>query len=124
VSAAYSALVARLFADLPLAGAPEGPGWAVGEAAEPLSGTRVRFFLKAEAGRVAAARYQVRGCPHAVAAAALAAGRLAGRPLADLDVDAAALAAEIEAPPEKLGRIFVIQDAIRAAALHLAPGGP
>jgi NifU-like protein involved in Fe-S cluster formation len=126
VSAAesYSALVARLFAEAPGGGAPDGPGWAAGEAHEPLSGTRVRVFLRAEAGRVAGCRYQVRGCPHTVAAAALAAARLPGRPLAALDVDPAALAAELQAPAAKLGRIFVIQDAIRSAALQLSRGCP
>jgi len=118
----YSALVARLFAEAPGAGPPEGPGWVAGEAREPLTATRARFFLRADAGRVAACRYQVRGCPHTIAAAALAATRLAGRPLADLDVDPAALAREVGAPAAKLGRIFVIQDAIRAAALQLAGG--
>ena len=116
----YSALVARLFAAAPGAGRPDGPGWTPGEAEEPLTGTRVRFYLRVEAGRVAACRYQVRGCPHTVAAAALAAARLPGHPLAGLDVDAAALAAELEAPAAKLGRVFVIQDAIRSAALQLA----
>jgi NifU-like protein involved in Fe-S cluster formation len=115
----YSALVARLFAEAPGAGAPDGPGWASAEAEEPLSATRARFFLRAEAGRVVAARYQMRGCPHTVAAAALAAARLPGRPVEGLDVAAAALAAELEVPAGKLGRIFVIQDAIRKAALLL-----
>ncbi len=118
----YSALVARLFAEAPGAGPPDGPGWGAGEAAEPLTGTRARFYLRAEAGRVAGCRYEVRGCPHTIAAAALAAGRLAGRPVAGLDIDPAALARELDAPATKLGRIFVIQDAIRNAALQLARG--
>jgi NifU-like protein involved in Fe-S cluster formation len=116
----YSALVVRLFAEAPGAGPPDGQGWVAGEAREPLTGTRARFYLRAEAGRVAGCRYQVRGCPHTVAAAALAAGRLSGRPVEGLDVDPAALARELDAPPAKLGRIFVIQDAIRNAALLLA----
>jgi NifU-like protein involved in Fe-S cluster formation len=116
----YTALVARLFAEAPGAGPPDGPGWVAGEAREPLTGTRARFYLRPEAGRVADCRYQVRGCPHTVAAAALAAGRLPGRPIEGLDVDPAALARELGAPPAKLGRIFVIQDAIRNAALLLA----
>jgi hypothetical protein len=115
----YSALVARLFAEAPGAGPPDGPGWSAGEADEPLTGTRVRVYLRAEGGRVAACRYQVRGCPHTVAAAALAAAGLPGRPVAGLDLEPAALAREIDAPPSKLGRIFVIQDAVRRAALQL-----
>jgi hypothetical protein len=73
---------------------------------------------------VVACRYEVRGCPHTVAAAALVAGRLPGRELAGLDVDPAALARELEAPAAKLGRIFVIQDAVRSAALQLNLGCP
>ena len=115
----YSALVARLFAAAPGAGRPDGPGWATGEAAEPLTGTRVRLHLRAADGRVTACRYEVRGCPHTVAAAALVAARLPGRPVAGLDVEPAGLARELEAPTEKLGRIFVIQDAVRSAALQL-----
>ncbi len=120
----YTALVARLFAEAPGAGAPQGPGWTSGEAQEPLSGTRVRIYLRAEAGRVAGCRYLVRGCPHTVAAAALAAARVAGQPVADLDVDPRVLAADLGAPAAKLGRIFVIQDAIRSAALQLNGGCP
>jgi hypothetical protein len=120
----YGALVARLFAELPGAGRPEGPGWAQGEAREPLSGTRARVYLRAEAGRVVACRYQVRGCPHTVAAMALVAGRLPGRAVAGLDVDPAALGRELGAPAAKLGRIFVIQDAVRSAALQLNAGCP
>ena len=120
----YSALVVRLFAEAPGAGRPEGPGWVAGEAAEPLTGTRVRVHLRAEGGRVAACRYEVRGCPHTIAAAALVAARLPGRPVAGLDVEPAALARELGAPAEKLGRIFVIQDAVRRAALQLNVGYP
>jgi NifU-like protein involved in Fe-S cluster formation len=116
----YSELVARLFAAAPAAGPPDGPGWVAGEAREPLTGTRARFYLRAEEGRVAGCRYQVRGCPHTIAAAALAAARLPGRPVAGLDIDPASLAREIGAPASKLGRVFVIQDAIRDAALQLA----
>ncbi len=123
-AAAYSARVAELYAAAPGAGAPDGPGWASGEAREPLSATHVRVHLLAAAGRVVAARYQVRGCPHTIAAAALAAARLPGLPVAGLDTDPAALAAELGVPPAKLGRIFVIQDAIRSAALQLNRGGP
>ncbi len=118
----YSPLVERLFAEAPGAGTADGPGWVTGEASEPLTGTRARFSPRAEGGRVAGCRYQVRGCPHTIAAAALAATRLPGRPVAGLDVDPAALARELGAPPAKLGRVFVIQDAIRNAALQLARG--
>ena len=118
-AAPYSAVVARLFAAAPGAGRPDSPGWSVGEAMEPLTGTRVRVYLRAEAGQVSGCRYEVRGCPHTIAAMALAAERLPGRVAAGLDVDPTALAAELSVPAAKLGRLFVIQDAIRSAALQL-----
>jgi len=120
----YSAEVARLFAEAPGAGRPEGPGWASGEASEPLSATRVRMHLRAAAGRVSDCRYEVRGCPHTIAATARAALELAGQPVAGLDVDPAALARALAVPAAKLGRIFVIQDAVRRAALQLKAGCP
>jgi len=120
----YSADVLRLFAATPGAGAPAGPGWLRGEAREPLSATRVEVFLRVEGSRVADCRYRVRGCPHTVAALATVAARLRGQALAGLAFDPRALAAELEVPPEKLGRLFVIQDAIRAAALQLVTADP
>ncbi|MBS0395839.1 MAG: hypothetical protein JSR54_14555, partial [Proteobacteria bacterium] len=83
--------------------------------------TRVRVYLRAAGGRIADCRYLVRGCPHTVAALATLAGRLPGTPLAGLSaaLEARPLAAELGIPADKLGRIFVIQDAILAAALQL-----
>jgi NifU-like protein involved in Fe-S cluster formation len=121
VSAApYSAEVVRLFATAPGAGVPQGPGWASGEAAEPLTGTRVRIHLHAAGGRIDGCRYQVRGCPHTVAACALVAARLPGQPVGAPRLEPRALAAELGAPPSKLARLFVIEDAVRSAALQLA----
>jgi hypothetical protein len=115
----YSARVAVLFRAAPGAGRPAGPGWVSGEAREPLSATHVRWHLRCLDGRVMEACYEVRGCPHTVAAAALVAADLIGRPNADLRVDMEQVAAELAAPTAKLGRFFVIQDAIQAAALQL-----
>ena len=93
------------------------------EAREPLSGTHVRWHLRAVAGR-AELRYEVRGCPHTIAATAAAAAALSGRPAEALELDIAALATELGVPREKLGRLFVIQDAIRKAALLLQAPRP
>jgi NifU-like protein involved in Fe-S cluster formation len=115
-SSRYSDTVSRMFREAPGAGRPEGPGWVSGEAREPLSATHVRWHLKAEAGRIAAARYEVRGCPHTVAAAALIADQLPGRPVTELALDLPRVAARLGCPATKLGRLFVIQDAIQRAA--------
>jgi NifU-like protein involved in Fe-S cluster formation len=121
----YSATVADLYASMPGAGRPpDSGGWAVGEARDALSGTHVRWYLRAEAGRIAAARYEVRGCPHTMAAAAVIAAALPGQPAGATRIDVAAVAASLEAPAEKLGRLFVIEDAVRDAALLLAGPHP
>ena len=117
----YGPEVARLFAALPGAGPPaasERAAWRRGTAGEPVSGTQVRVHLRVAAGLVAALRYEVRGCPYTIAACALLATELPGRTLVDLKVDPAGLAARLGAPAAKLGRLFVIEDAIRAAALE------
>jgi NifU-like protein involved in Fe-S cluster formation len=90
-----------------------------GEATEPLTGTWIRWHLKAAAGRVAEARYEVRGCPHTVAATALAATGLPGSPVDGAGPDLHDLLRQLEAPPAKLGRFFVIQDALHKALLQL-----
>jgi NifU-like protein involved in Fe-S cluster formation len=116
----YSPEVRRLFETTPQAGAPPEPaGWVSGEATDPLTATRIRWHLRATDGRIAEARYEVRGCPHTIAAAAAVAARLVGRPLDSAAPDVAGVAASLAVPAEKLGRLFVIEDAVRRAALLL-----
>ncbi len=114
-----SALADRLFREAPFAGRPDGPGWASGEAREPLTGTHVRWHLRGQGGLISAARYEVRGCPFTVAAAACVAGELPGRPVGDWALDLQDLVRRLGAPEAKLGRFFVIQDALREAQLQL-----
>jgi hypothetical protein len=55
------------------------------------------------------------GCPHTLAAAALAVRALRALPLERAQaIDAASLARELDAPREKLGRLLVVEDALRA----------
>jgi NifU-like protein involved in Fe-S cluster formation len=117
----YSELVTRLFRETPGAGRPSGPKWVGGEATEPLSGSMVRWHLRAAASRIEEARYEVRGCPHTIAATALIAAELAGRPIAAVELDLPDIARRLGAPVTKLGRFFVIQDALRKALLLLEP---
>jgi NifU-like protein involved in Fe-S cluster formation len=119
-AAPYSAEVLDLLARTPGAGRPQGGGWASGEGREPLTATHVRFHLQQAGGRIAAARYEVRGCPHTIALAALAAAWLPGREASDVVLDVRALATRLQAPTGKLGRFLAVQDAIGAAALQLA----
>ena len=123
----YSSLVRELFERLPHDGdlAP-GPGALVhGEAMALDRGAWVRFDARIEDGRIVDCAFRAWGCPHTLAAAALVAGRMHGQGIdGEAAFDARRLAAELDAPPEKLGRLLVVEDALfgmlaRALALQL-----
>lgn len=119
----YGPKVRALCAALGHAGDPApGPGAVhVGEAAAPERGAWVRFAVRVQDGAVQEARFRAWGCPHVLAACELAAARLEGQaPGAREGLSAAALAQALDAPPGKLGRFLVIEDA--AAALAAAAG--
>ena len=91
-----------------------------GAAGSREQGTWVQFDLKVEAGAgtISAARFLCHGCPHTVAISAWVAEQAMGRALVrDLPEDAGRLSARFELPPEKLGRLLIIEDAwVRAVA--------
>jgi len=111
----YPARVWALFEAAPSAGRPEGDGWCVGEARDALSGTWVRVYLRIGDGRIDEVRYEVRGCPYTVAAAALTALTWTGKTLPSASFQPRALLAELEAPVTKLGRILIVETAYRRA---------
>jgi cysteine desulfurase len=94
----------------------DSPGGLQGEAGSARLGTWVRWHLAVTADRVVkAARFQLYGCPHTEAVCAWLAPRLAGRSLADRVPGTPQEWAEANAVPrEKLGRLLVIEDALRA----------
>jgi len=122
-----SELAWELFATLPGAGPlshahASGAGTHVsGEAGSASEGTWVRFHLalepgpSIERGTVKDARFQAYGCPHTLATAAWLTGRLRGRtrealvPGGPQDWMRA-----LSVPIEKLGRLLIIEDALRA----------
>ena len=113
----YSPRVIELFRNLPATGAlPPGAGAIVaGEALALDRGAWVRFEARVDASRISACRFQAWGCPHTLAAAAVAAIRLAGREADGSRVlPAAELARELDAPAEKMGRLLVVEDAQKA----------
>ncbi len=113
----YSTRVLELFRSLPGSDAlPEEAGAVVtGEAIALDRGAWVRLTARVWAGRIVACRFQAWGCPHTLAAAALAADWLA-RPCGSESpaCEAAALLRELVAPPGKMGRFLVVEDAARA----------
>src|SRR5690348_1351385 len=93
-----------------------GPQAAAGEAGNPACGDAVRIELAVAGERIVCARHRAFGCPHAVAAAALACRLVEGRTL----LEAAAVGAgalETELAPRAQNRACV---ALAADALHAA----
>jgi NifU-like protein involved in Fe-S cluster formation len=67
-----------------------------------------------EDARVRRLAFRAYGCPYVIAACSRATELLTGAAVEALDgLDPAALAQELNAPPEKLGNLLVIQDALR-----------
>lgn len=126
--AMVSAEVARLRALSP-AGPGAGGGWAEspgtrlvsGEAGGPGRDTWVRFELLTSGDTVKEARFRVFGCPHTTDVVAWLCGQLRGRRRSALLPGTPAAWAEARGVPvEKLGRLLVVEDALRACLLHWA----
>jgi NifU-like protein involved in Fe-S cluster formation len=113
----YSAEVRRRWAAARPAVQAAGdlPGIVRGEAEDRALNVWVRFQIEARAGRVCAVSFEVFGCPHTVAAASWLAEHLQGKPLERLTRwNAHELAAALEIPIEKIGKLLVLEDALGA----------
>jgi cysteine desulfurase len=111
-----SPLARRYFDALPSAGTmPPGPGVIQGVAGGPEHEAWVRFHVQVEGANVKAALFQAWGCPHTLAVTAWLTGQLPGRTMMDLvpGTPSEWLQA-LEVPVEKLGRLLVVEDALRA----------
>jgi NifU-like protein involved in Fe-S cluster formation len=118
----YSAAVQRHFAAPRNVGElPSGSSSLVaGEAEDRTLHVWVRFQLQLDGDVVVAARFQVFGCPHTVAAASVVAEWLEGRPVAAArELDVKAVCAQLAVPAEKIGKLLRIEDAV-AACLRAA----
>jgi NifU-like protein involved in Fe-S cluster formation len=115
-SSGLSALARHYFQTLPNAGAmASGPGVVQGAAGSPTHEAWIRFHLLAEEGIVKAALFQAWGCPHTLAVSAWLTGQLPGRSMTDLAPGTpSAWLQALEVPVEKLGRLLVLEDALRA----------
>lgn len=115
----YAPAVVARFASPAWAGTlPDGPGERRRGAAQALERRAwAQFEVRLQDGRIADGRFRAWGCPHVIAACDLALERLLGRPLAAATaLDARTLAEELQVPPAKLGRLLVVEDALRALA--------
>ena len=108
-----------------VAGAAELGAWGEagrivsGEAGGPKEETWVRFHLLIEGDTVKDARVQALGCPHTLDVAAWLCRELRGRTRGALPPGGPAdWAASRSVPVEKLGRLLVIEDALRACSLQ------
>lgn len=96
-------------------GPPRGPGpVARGLAGSPAAGARILIEARVVGGRLEEVTFRALGCPWVIAGCSLAVERLVGAPVAALaGFDPAALAAELDLPTERLGRLLILQDALR-----------
>ena len=98
---------------------PGAQGEIVGEAGGPGREVWIRFRLRVQEGRVVQAAHRVYGCPHTMDAAAWLAERLPGRTLAQLVPGSPPQwAAALGVPAEKLGRLLMLEDALRECQRH------
>jgi len=95
-------------------GAPAGFGQ--GRAGKAADGTAIAFELKITDGIVKSARFTAYGCPHTLAVVQWLCRVLEGSRLEDLRLgNPADWATKFEVPPEKLGRLLIVEDALNAA---------
>ena len=105
-----------------VAAEPSGPVTLTGEAGGPHQETWVRFHLTVANGIVKAARFKAYGCPHTLAVADWLSHRLPGRRRDEGPPGTpAGWAEELKVPVEKLGRLLVVEDALRACFAHISP---
>ena len=112
----YSQIVADYFARPVNAGTLSGNADSVisGVAGDRAQGTEVAFHLRVEDREIAEISFQAFGCPHTIAACSLATERLTGQPVdALVELTAKSLAMALEAPVEKMGRMLLLEDALR-----------
>lgn len=94
-----------------------------GEAGRLAEGTRVRFGLRLSGARVVQVRYRAYGCPFTLATCEWLARQLTGRQLGETSARAMTAAvggppdwaAALGVPPQRLGRLLVVEDALRQA---------
>ena len=107
----YSKHVRALFASGAHAGRVDGGL----EAYVADQGVRVELTAGIDNGTIERLRFRAWGCPHLLAAAEAFCGEFEGRTLSELDSFAAVEVMQtLPVPREKMGRILVLEDAVRS----------
>ena len=83
------------------------------DVSESEGGAQVVLAAGIQAGSIAEMVYRAWGCPHLIAALESVCTRLLGQPLASLEnYDSADITQELSIPPDKMGRILLLEDAL------------
>jgi hypothetical protein len=91
-------------------------GFVHGRAGKAAEGTLVAFEFKIADGIVKSARFTAFGCPHTLAVVQWLCEVLEGAPVGSGQPGTPAeWAARFDVPPEKLGRLLIVEDALHAA---------
>jgi hypothetical protein len=120
----FSPLTQRYFLAAPrvprfVQAAPAPAGIRHGRAGRRAEGTCVLFELEIANESVKSARFSAYGCPHTLAAVAWLCEVLEGARLdAGIPESPADWSRRFEVPAEKLGRLLIVEDALRAALSH------
>ena len=118
----YSELTLHYFETAPAAGVLTGPDVYRGAAGSRAQGTWVQFDLQVNGGIIQAARFLAFGCPHTIAVSAWVAEHAGGAVIrVALPEGVPELSERFAVPPEKRGRLLIIEDAWVAAVTGALP---
>lgn len=118
----YSELTLHYFETAAAAGVLTGPDVYRGAAGNRAHGTWVQFDLQVTRGGIQAARFLAFGCPHTIAVSAWVAEHAGGPVIrAALPGGVQELSERFAVPPEKRGRLLIIEDAWVAAVSGALP---
>jgi len=92
-----------------------GPGIVQSCAGTRAQGVEVRLGIRFEAARAVEARFEAYGCPWTIAAMSLLTGMIVGRTVDELaGLGWRDVAAGLEVPPERHGRMLIVEDVLKA----------
>jgi NifU-like protein involved in Fe-S cluster formation len=115
VAVSYNEAVRRHFADPLHAGDLQGTfeRTLVADVSDSDKGAHIVMVAGIRDDVIARMAFRAWGCPHLIAALESACERLVGQPVASLEnYDSADITQELSVPPEKMGRILLLEDAL------------